>query len=158
MNALLRGIILGLSFITESEVFNTLLTGFGVVVLVYLAYNSFQDFLTGGEIDVSGEMDSRRSFVPGIVLTISNPAILLLWTGIMGADLAASRSSLGEGLVLSCGILIGVLVFFVGLTALIHYGRRFLRQKYFKYVSLVAGIVLSTFCLRFGYALLARFT
>jgi arginine exporter protein ArgO len=37
------------------------------------------------------EVDSNVHFVPGIVLTISNPVILLLWTGIMGADLAASR-------------------------------------------------------------------
>jgi threonine/homoserine/homoserine lactone efflux protein len=149
-------VVFGLSFLTESTVFNTLLTAFGVVVLAYLSYNSFRDF-TSEEIDVSGEVDSNVHFVPGIALTISNPAILLLWTGIMGADLAASRSSLGEGLSLSLGILIGVFLFFVCLTALIHYGRRFLQQRYFRYVSLVAGIVLLYFCARFAYSLWKAF-
>jgi threonine/homoserine/homoserine lactone efflux protein len=150
-------VVFGLSFLTESTVFNTLLTAFGVVVLAYLSYNSFSDFFTGEEIDASGEVDSNAHFVPGIVLTISNPAILLLWTGIMGADLAASRSSFGEGLSLGLGILIGVFLFFVCLTALIHYGRRFLQQRYFRYVSLVAGIVLLYFCVRFAYSFLTLF-
>jgi threonine/homoserine/homoserine lactone efflux protein len=149
--------VFGLSFLTESTVFNTLLTAFGVMVLAYLSYNSFRDFFTSEEIDASGEVDSNAHFVPGIVLTISNPAILLLWAGIMGADLAASRSSLGEGLSLGLGILIGVFLFFVCLTALIHYGRRYLQQRYFRYVSLVAGIVLLYFCVRFAYSLLTLF-
>jgi threonine/homoserine/homoserine lactone efflux protein len=150
-------VVFGLSFLTESTVFNTLLTAFGVVVLAYLSYNSFRDFIKSEEINMSGEVDSNVHFVPGIVLTISNPAILVLWTGIMGADLAASHSSLGEGLSLGLGILIGVFLFFVCLTALIHYGRRNLQQRYFRYVSLVAGIVLLYFCVRFAYSLLALF-
>ena len=148
--------VFGLSYLTESPLFNTLLTAFGVLVLAFLSYNSFRDFYTNEEIDVSGEVDSNVHFVPGIVLTISNPAILLLWTGIMGADLAASHSSLEEGLSLGLGILIGVFIFFVSLTTLIHYGRRFLQQRYFRYVSLVAGIILLYFCIRFAYSLLTR--
>jgi threonine/homoserine/homoserine lactone efflux protein len=92
-----------------------------------------------------------------VVLPISNPAILLLWTGIMGADLAASGASLGQGLMLSIGILIGVVVFFAALIFLIHHGRKFLRQRYIKYVSLASGIVLLVFCVRFAYGLLAQF-
>jgi threonine/homoserine/homoserine lactone efflux protein len=75
----------------------------------------------------------------------------------MGADLAASDASIGQGLMLSIGILIGVVVFFTILVFLIHYGRKFLRQRYIKYVSLVAGIVLMLFCIRFAYGLLVQF-
>jgi threonine/homoserine/homoserine lactone efflux protein len=147
-------VVLGLSFLTESHVFNTLLTFFGVIVLAYLSYNSIKDFYVGREIDSEEQAGSSKHFVPGIVLTISNPAILLLWTGIMGADLAASRASLSQGLSLGLGIMIGVAVFFVALTILIHYGRRFLRRRYLKYVSLMAGIVLLFFCIKFAYGLL----
>ncbi len=147
----------GLSFLTESAVFNTLLTSLGVLVLAYLSYNSIRDFFSGTEIDLDGQASSNQHLIPGIVLTISNPAILLLWTGIMGADLAASRGSVAEGFLLSFGILIGVAVFFTLLTLLLHYGRKFLRQRYLKYVSLVAGVVLLFFCVRFAYDLLGRF-
>ena len=146
-------VVFGLSFLTESKLFNTLLTILGVIVLAYLSYNSLRDFFSGKEIEFGEGMRGKEHFLPGIVLTISNPAILLLWTGIMGADLAAGGASLGQGLMLSLGILVGVAVFFTVLILLIHYGRKFLRQRYIKYVSLTAGIVLMGFCIRFAYEL-----
>lgn len=149
-------VVLGLSFLTESRVFNTLLTSFGVIVLAYLSYNSIRDFFVGGEVDSEEQAGGNKHFVPGIVLTMSNPAVLLLWTGIMGADLAASRASVGQGLLLSLGIMIGVAAFFVVMTVVIHYGRRLLQRRYLKYVSLVAGIVLLFFCVKFAYGLLSQ--
>ena len=149
-------VVLGLSFLTESHVFNTLLTSLGVIVLAYLAYNSIKDFFVGREVDTEEQAGGNKHFVPGIVLTMSNPAVLLLWTGIMGADLAASRASMGQGLLLSLGIMIGVASFFVILTIVIYYGRRLLRRRYLRYVSLVAGIVLLFFCVKFGYGLLRQ--
>jgi len=146
-------VALGLSFLTESELFNTLLTILGVIVLAYLSYNSLRDFFSGREIEFAKDVSGKEHFLPGIVLTISNPAILLLWTGIMGADLAVSGASLSQGLMLSIGILIGVFIFFTTLILLIHFGRRFLQPRYIKYVSLVAGIVLMGFCIRFAYGL-----
>jgi threonine/homoserine/homoserine lactone efflux protein len=150
-------VVLGLSFLTESRVFNTILTSLGVIVLAHLSYNSIKDFFVGREVDSEEQAGSNKHFVPGIVLTMSNPAVLLLWTGIMGADLSASRASVGQGLVLSLGIMIGVAAFFIVLTIVIHYGRRFLRRRYVKYVSLVAGIVLLYFCVKFAYGLLSQF-
>ena len=150
-------VVLGLSFLTESELFNIVLTILGVLVLAYLSYNALKDFFTGREIEFEEVGSGKGHFVPGIVLTISNPAILLLWTGIMGADLAASGASLSQGLMLSIGILMGVILFFTILIFLIHYGRKFLQQRVIKYVSLAAGVVLFLFCVRFAYGLLVRF-
>lgn len=150
-------VVFGLSFLTGSQVFNSLLTACGVVVLSYLSYNSIKDFFSAGEMASEEQPNSNKHFVPGIVLTISNPAVLLLWTGIMGANLAASRASVGQGLLLSLGIMMGAAVFFVALTILIHYGRRFLQKRFLKYVSLAAGIVLLAFCVKFTYDLLNQF-
>lgn len=150
-------VVLGLSFLTESELFNIVLTTLGVLVLAYLSYNALKDFFSGSEIEFEEGGSGKGHFVPGIVLTISNPAILLLWTGIMGADLAASGASLSQGLMLSIGILMGVILFFTILIFLIHYGRKFLQQRVIKYVSLAAGVVLFLFCVRFAYGLLVRF-
>ena len=150
-------VVLGLSFLTESRVFNTILTSLGVIVLAYLSYSSIKDFFVGREVVPEEQAGSKKHFVPGIVLTMSNPAVLLLWTGIMGADLSASRASVDQGLLLSLGIMIGVAAFFIVLTIVIHYGRRFLRRRYVKYVSLVAGIVLLYFCVKFAYGLLSQF-
>lgn len=160
-------VVLGLSFLTESKTFNAVLTILGVIVLAYLSFNSLRDFFSGREIEFvrsalpgragGEEVSNNKHFLPGIVLTISNPAILILWTGIMGVDLATSGASLGQGLMLSTGILVGVFIFFTMLIFLIHFGRKFLQQRYIRYVSLMAGIVLMIFCIRFAYDLLVQF-
>ena len=147
----------GLSFITESATFTTLLTITGICVLTYLAYQSIKDFFTGTDLELDESSRGDGHFIPGILLTITNPAILLLWTGIMGADLAINRDLATQGLLLSLGILIGVAIFFITLTLLVHYGRKFLRQQYFRYVSLTAGIVLLCFCFQFTRDLLIKF-
>jgi threonine/homoserine/homoserine lactone efflux protein len=146
----------GFTFLTESTVFNTLLTFTGVLVLAYLSYNSLRDFFTSSEIDLGKPVSGHQHFIQGVLLTVSNPAVLLLWTGIMGADMATGSSSVQQGFLLSSGILIGVTLFFSLLIPLVHFGRTFLRQRYLKYVSLMAGIVLFLFCIKFSYALIKQ--
>lgn len=144
-------VIFGLSFLTKSELFNQVLLFFGVIVLFYLSYGAIMDFFNKKELDLSGKVDSKRHFIPGIVLTISNPAVLLLWTGIMGADLASSNKSFTEVITLCSGILIGVVLFFILLIALINGGKKYITKKKFKFVSLAAGIILLYFGFYFGY-------
>lgn len=143
-------VVFGLSFLTKSTLFNAIMLFFGVLVLVYLSYNSLKDFLDKKDFDLSGKVDSTKNFIPGIILTISNPAVLLLWTGIMGADLASMQASFEEGIILSLGILAGVLIFFSGLTILIHLGKNHIHKNNLKYTSLIAGLILLYFTIKFG--------
>lgn len=143
--------VFGLSVLTQSKVFNIIILFFGVLVLFFLSYNSIKDFFAKKELSLSGEVDSKKNFVPGIILTISNPAVLLFWTGIMGASLASGSSSLLNGLMLSFGILVGVVIFALILIPIIHGGRKFIAQKNFKYVSLASGLILLYFAIKFGY-------
>ncbi|MBU1130390.1 LysE family translocator [Patescibacteria group bacterium] len=147
--------VFGLAVLTQSKIFNISVLFFGVLVLFYLSYNSFKDFFAKKELDLSGKVDSKKNFIPGIILTISNPAVLLFWTGIMGASLASSSNSLTNGLALSFGILVGVVIFAFILIPIIHGGRRFITQKNFKYVSLASGLILLYFAIKFGYRFIA---
>ena len=134
-----------------------LLLFFGVLVLFYLAYGAIRDFFKMEDIMLSQKGKGKNHFLSGIVLTISNPAVLLLWTGILGADLASRSNALEAGLLLGFGILIGVIIFFTVLTFLIHKGRRFIHKGNFKYISLIAGLILLYFALTFGYRLILLF-
>jgi threonine/homoserine/homoserine lactone efflux protein len=149
-------VVFGLSLLLHSHTFNILLTSFGVIVLAYLSYNSLREFFSGREIKMEEPSSRGKNFIPGIVLTIANPAVLLLWTGIMGANLATNRTTASQGLLLSLGVMIGVAIFFISLTILIYYGRRFLQKKILQYVSLVAGIVLIIFFIMFAYNLICQ--
>jgi len=149
----------GLSFLTKSELFNTVLLFFGVVVLVYLAVGALRDFFRQKKLAVSGVTeDSRKHLVPGIVLTISNPAVLLLWTGIMGANLAATEGAVQKSVFLISGILVGVTLFFISLNVLIHFGRRLINGRNFRYISLGAGLILFYFACKFGCQLFEKIT
>ena len=44
-------VVVGLSFLTESKLFNIVLTILGVIVLAYLSYSSLRDFFSGIEIE-----------------------------------------------------------------------------------------------------------
>src|SRR3989338_5537311 len=73
-------VVLGLSFLTQSRLFNILLSSFGVLVLFYLSYGSLKDFFNKKELNLSGKAESGKNFIQGIILTISNPVVLLFWT------------------------------------------------------------------------------
>jgi threonine/homoserine/homoserine lactone efflux protein len=151
--AYLFAVFAGLSFLTEAELFNLLLSVFGVVVLFYLGFVSIKDFLNRHNLDLDASRGDEQHLVSGVVLTIANPAVLLFWSGIIGANLATKEFSPGTSLLISGGILTGVAIWLLFLSTLIHGGRRFLTPQVFGYISLIAGLVLIGFGLSFGYRL-----
>lgn len=147
----LAAIFAGLSFLTEVELFNTVLSVFGILVLFYLGYTNIKDFFQRHSLNLDSEGQGDRHFISGILLTIANPAVLLFWSGIIGANVATKEFSLQNSLLVSSGILIGVSIWFLFLSTLIYGGRRYITPKVFGYISAVAGLVLIGFGLSFGY-------
>ena len=142
---------------TDVVWFNTLLSGFGVLVLFYLGFSNIKVLFSGESFDVNTETQDSRHFVPGIVLTLTNPAVLLFWSGIIGANVATKDFNLGTSLSLSGGILIGVSLWFVMLSALLHGGRRWITPQVFRIISAIAALVLIGFGLSFGYQIIQLF-
>ena len=146
-------IVFGLSFLTNSKTFNQILLTFGVLVLSYLSYCSLRDFFVKEKFVFSEKISKGGHFISGIILTISNPVVLLFWTGIMGANLASTSTSWRDGFYLSIGILLGATFFTAFIIFLVQLGKKFVKRKYLRYISLLAGIVLLYFTLSFGYKL-----
>ncbi len=144
-------IFAGLSFLTQVEIFNIILSLFGVIVLFYLGYVSIKDFINQRIIDPIEVAKEKNHFVSGIILTISNPAVLLFWSGIIGANMAAKESNLNNALLVSVGILIGVTIWFLFISTIIHKGRNYITPRIFGFISGIAGLVLIGFGIMFGY-------
>ena len=153
----LVAVFAGLSFLTEAELFNLVLSVFGVLVLFYLGYVSIRDFFNRGHLDLDAGRQDDRHLLSGIVLTIANPAVLLFWSGIIGANIAARDFSLDTSLLISGGILAGVALWLLALSTLIHGGRRFITAQVFGYISVAAGLVLIGFGLSFAYRILVKY-
>ena len=143
-------IIFGLSFLTQSKIFNTLLSLFGIIVLFYLSYSALKDFFNQNQFEINTKTDSKKNFLPGVILTISNPVVLLFWTGILSSSFNNRQQSLFNGFLLSLGIILGDIIFFIFYIFLIHKGRKLLNKNTFRYFSLVAGLILIYFGINFG--------
>lgn len=143
-------VMIGMSILLKSQIFNKALLMIGVIILFYLAFNSINDFILIKELDFYKTNHKNKNFIEGIILTISNPAVLLLWSGILGADFAVTSTNLTDRILLSFGIIVGVTVFFIFLIALIHHGKKIITQKFYRYISLIAGIILFYFGLKFA--------
>lgn len=150
-------IIFGLSFLTQSKLFNTLLSVFGIIVLFYLSYLAIKDFFSEKEYKLGTKIESEKNFLPGVILTISNPVVLLFWTGILSSSFNNKQQSLFDGLLLSLGIILGDILFFIFYIFLIHKGRKFLNKNTYRYFSLIAGLILIYFGINFGIKFIGSF-
>jgi threonine/homoserine/homoserine lactone efflux protein len=154
--AYLVAIFGGLSFLTEVELFNVVLSAFGILVLFYMGYVNIKDAFERHRLTIDTKEQDDKHFVSGILLTITNPAVLLFWSGIIGANVAVRDFSLHNSLMISGGILIGVTIWFLALSALLHGGRKYITPRVFGYVSAIAGLVLIGFGLSFGYRIVLK--
>ncbi len=151
----LVAVFAGLSFLTEIKALNILLSVFGVFVLLYLGYSGVKDFFNRDALELTPGGEDRH-LLSGVMLTISNPAVLLFWSGIIGANVATRDLSAESRLLISAGILLGVSAWLFLLSLLVHGGRRFITPRIFGYVSAIAGLVLIGFGLMFGYRLVSQ--
>jgi threonine/homoserine/homoserine lactone efflux protein len=152
----LATIFAGLSFLTDVALFNITLSIFGVIVLFYLGYASLKDFFNRHILRPGEDLKDKNHFVSGILLTITNPAVLLFWSGIIGVNIGTKEFSLNNSLLVSSGILIGVTVWFLFLSTIIHGGRRYITPKIFGLISGIAGAFLIGFGVLFGCRVLLK--
>ncbi|MGD8751283.1 MAG: LysE family transporter, partial [Anaerolineales bacterium] len=125
----------------------------GAIALGYFGFRSIRE--ATGEVDLkaSAETPSRHPLLVGYIVNVSNPIAVVWWLGVFGSLLAESASGAPKlsALLLSSTILVGILIWHTITSLLTHWGRRFLEAKYIRIVSLLAGVILLLFSLRFAY-------
>jgi threonine/homoserine/homoserine lactone efflux protein len=125
---------------------------FGLLILLYLGYLSIMEF--SSKINFKEKPKAgKNSFITGYLITISNPMTIVLWLGIFGAIIASSNQNVTRIVAIfnTLTVLIGVLLWFLILSLLLHFGKKFINEKTIRYVSLIAGLAILGFGLYFGY-------
>ena len=137
----------GLSDFLKDPVIAKVMWLLGASVLLTLACKSFKGFRDGTQF--KEQIKKRNSFLAGFTLAISSPITAIWWLGIFGGMVAQlpKEAALANGLV----IILGSITWFFFLSALLHWGKRWVNESSLKYVSLAAGIGLSGFGLYFAY-------
>lgn len=127
---------------------------FGFIILVYLGYESIRDAFK--EVHISDEIQKEsisKAFLSGFLIAISNPLNIIFWIGIYGSVLTTTLNTVSQGqsFLYSSAIFIGIALWDITVAASVHFGRKFTNQRFIKWLSVIAGLVLIGFGINFGY-------
>ena len=154
-------VFFGLSSFVSIPAVKVLIWTLGACVLLYLGIQSIAGASRKLEFDKTAVSITRNPVSAGYLVNISNPLAAVWWLGIFGSLLGASTGGAAQlnALFSSSAILIGILFWHSMMSVLTHWGKRLLNETTTRYISIIAGIVLILFGLRFAYnALSTMFT
>jgi threonine/homoserine/homoserine lactone efflux protein len=143
----------GLSHFISIPIVKVLIWTLGALVLLYLGSQSLREAARRSDFENTTVSASRNPLLVGYLVNISNPIAVVWWVGIFGSLLgtAAVGAAKMDALLSSSTILIGILLWHSTVSLLTHWGKRFLNEKTAKYISIIAGVVLVLFGIRFAY-------
>jgi L-lysine exporter family protein LysE/ArgO len=142
----------GLSSFVGIPMVKVVIWALGAVVLLYLGCQSIREGMRGIDLEKSTASTARSPLLVGYLVNISNPVAVVWWVGIFGSLLGASAGDAAriEVLFSSSAILIGILLWHSTMSLLTHWGKRYLNETTAKYVSVIAGVALILFGIRFA--------
>lgn len=140
----------GTSLIARYEAITIVLGLVGAAVLFRLAAIAVHGALSS-ELPLSDAPRSGADLTTGIVVGIANPAGFPFWTGLASdVVLRSDESALdpGRGAVFVTGVLFGSIAWGLVLSALLAWGRRYLRAGFFRAVNGLCAAAFGYFAVR----------
>lgn len=147
-------IYLGVSTYLTTPIAKLIMWIFGFLILVYLGYESIRDAFKKITIADEAKKESKpKSYLSGFLIAISNPLNIIFWIGIYGSVLTTALNTVGPGksLLYSSAIFIGIAAWDLTVASSVHFGRKFVNQRFLKWLSVIAGLALIGFGISFGY-------
>lgn len=148
----LLAVYLGLSNIFTLAPVTTATWFFGSSLLLYMGYKSVRDY-SDGVVFTAPPENKQGPFAHGYLLTLLNPMTVIWWLGVFGPILGLSLQSDIQLFTLlnSFAIIAGIILWYLFLSLVLHWGRRFINEKSMGYATLAAGLVLFGFGIIFAY-------
>lgn len=149
-------IYFGFANLLTGAVAQTAMWIFGFVVLSYLGISSIRDAFRFHQLNPSSHEKKgslSAAFSSGFFIALTNPMNIIFWIGIYGSVLATAlqTASGSETLFRSSAIFIGIAIWDLVIAGTAHFGKGFAGQRFMKWFSVAAGIVLIVFGLSFGW-------
>lgn len=129
----------------------TFLWLFGGFLLIYTGIESLKDAGKLQMADMRGREPLLKSFMSGFFMSLGNPLSILFWLGIYGSVLAqtAARSGLGDLILNSFSIILGLLIWDLTMAGFATIFRNYVSERLLKGVSMLSGLFLIGFGLYF---------
>lgn len=143
----------GLASVLSLPIVQVVMWLLGALFLFYIGFDSIKT--ADHNISVAGEKSTKSlksSYLNGLLVAIS-PGNLVFWVSIFGTVLADSFDSANpyKFLMVGAGILTGILIHDLALMTIVAGTRKVLNPRYIKWVSIISGLVLIGFGLKFLY-------
>ncbi|KQL34345.1 LysE family translocator [Psychrobacillus sp. FJAT-21963] len=141
----------GLASVLSMPIVQITLWLVGALFLFFIGYDSIKT--ADHNISVAGEKSTKSlksSYFNGLLVAIS-PGNLVFWVSIFGTVLADSfdSSNTFKFLIVGAGILTGILIHDIVLMTIVAGTRKVLNPTYIKWVSILTGLVLIGFGIKF---------
>lgn len=146
-------VFFGLSKFLEIMVIKVSIWFLGALALLYFGYRSIRDALSRIDLEGTVVVTAHSPLLVGYIVNVSNPIAVVWWLGVFGSLLSETVivGSRLEALAISSTILIGILLWHSTMSLLTYWGKRFVNERTARSISVVAGVALVLFGLRFAY-------
>jgi L-lysine exporter family protein LysE/ArgO len=125
--------------------------GIGALALLFFGLRSLLAARTELEQQPVSVISPRGPLLVGYLVNVSNPIAVVWWLGVFGSILADTAPGTSRWTALAGGssILIGILAWHSSMSLLSHWGRQFFASGVRRAISLLAGLALIGFAVRF---------
>jgi threonine/homoserine/homoserine lactone efflux protein len=119
----------------------------GGCFLLRMAWLALYEALRGHRSSPARAVTKQGNFATGVVFGVANPVGLAFWSG-MGSSVVASGITGVQFVLFFLGFFLGAVIWCCGISALIHWGGRWLRPAMFHWINALCGIALGYFGVR----------
>lgn len=119
----------------------------GGFFLLRLAWLALSEAFARQRTSKSSVSSTRGDFATGVVFGLANPVGLAFWSG-LGSSVVASGVTGWQFAFFFAGFFIGAVLWSVGISAVIRWGRRWIHPALFRWINALCGLALGYFGIR----------
>ena len=112
-----------------------------------LAWVAFSEAFSRHYASSKSISSTQGDFATGIVFGLANPLGLAFWSG-LGSSIMAAGATGWQFIFFFAGFFLGAVLWCLGISAIIHWGRKRVHPALFRWVNVLCGLVLGYFGLR----------
>jgi threonine/homoserine/homoserine lactone efflux protein len=137
----------GVTLLTRYLAIQLVLGIAGGFFLLRLAWLALSEAFACQRASTGRVSTTRSDFVTGVVFGLANPVGLAFWSG-LGSSVVASGVIGWQFVFFFAGFFLGAVLWCVGISAVIRWGRRWIHPALFRWINILCGLVLGYFGIR----------
>ncbi|GLV59746.1 chemotactic transduction protein ChpE [Dictyobacter sp. S3.2.2.5] len=137
----------GVTLLTRYLAIQIVLGITGGCFLLRLAWLALCEVFTRQHTSQGNTSTTRGHFATGVVFGLANPVGLAFWSG-LGSSVAASGMAGWQFAGFFAGFFLGAVLWCIGISALIRWGRRWIHPALFRWINALCGLALGYFGVR----------